>query len=166
MASLFPPWAIKGDAGERLRQRSAVACQFLFPRRGALVRKPIDDRAPSFPRGEGYRREGHPEASGHGSAKRRASRGNKGISLICGAKQGGSKGGRPSWSEDEVREGEAVSAASVGRGKAKRSPSKRSLWGNSRAFEPMPRAELTEMTVYVKFMVQFLSKRNTHVRDY
>jgi hypothetical protein len=41
---------------------------------------------------------------------------------------GGSKGGGPSWSQDEVREGEAVSAASVGRGKAKLSPSKKPLW--------------------------------------
>jgi len=45
--------------------------------------------------GEGYGREGHPEASAQGSAKRRASRGNKRISLICGAKQGGSKGDGP-----------------------------------------------------------------------
>jgi hypothetical protein len=35
------------------------------------------------------------EASGQGSAKRRASRGNKRISLICRAKQGGSKGDGP-----------------------------------------------------------------------
>ena len=41
------------------------------------------------------------------------------VFLICEAKQGGSKGGTPPWSQ---REGEAGSEASVGRGEAGLSP--------------------------------------------
>jgi hypothetical protein len=48
--------------------------------------------------------------------------------LVCGAKQRGFQGGWPPWSKDAVREGEALSEARVGRGKAKLSPSKKPMW--------------------------------------
>jgi hypothetical protein len=47
--------------------------------------------------------------------------------LVCEAKQRGFQGGWPPWSQDGVREGEAGSEATVGRGKAKLSPSKKSM---------------------------------------
>jgi hypothetical protein len=50
------------------------------------------------------------------------------ISRVGEAKAWRFQGGKPPWSQDEVREGEAVSAANVGRGKALLSPSKKSLW--------------------------------------
>ena len=50
------------------------------------------------------------------------------VSRIAEAKARGFQRGTPLWSQDEVREGEAVSAANVGRGKAELSPSKKSLW--------------------------------------
>jgi hypothetical protein len=48
--------------------------------------------------------------------------------LICEAKQGGSKGEGPLGRRAKAREGEAGSEANVGRGKAKLSPSKGTLW--------------------------------------
>jgi hypothetical protein len=56
--------------------------------------------------------------------------------LVCEAKQRGFQGGRPPWSQDAVREGEAVSKANVGRGKAKRIPPPKSRWGPERADQP------------------------------
>ena len=58
--------------------------------------------------------------------------------LVCEAKRRGFQGGWPPWSEDAVREGEAGSDATVGRGKAKRIPPPRSRWGNERADDSMP----------------------------
>ena len=54
------------------------------------------------------------------------------VFLICEAKQGGSKGGTPPWSQ---REGEAGSEATVGRGEAELPPSKGALWENGRGFD-------------------------------
>ncbi len=52
--------------------------------------------------------------------------------LVCEAKQRGFQGGWPPWSQDAVREGEAGSEATVGRGKAKRIPPPKSR-GEKRA---------------------------------
>jgi len=59
--------------------------------------------------------------SGHGSsrhAERRAQPESSRILLICGAKQGSSRGEGPFGRRAKAREGEAESEANVGRGKA------------------------------------------------
>jgi len=58
--------------------------------------------------------------------------------LVCGAKQRGFQGGWPPWSEDGVREGEAGSEATVGRGNAKRSPYKKPMWEPNGLTNPSP----------------------------